>query len=155
MKVVLLAGGMGTRLAEETDDEAEADGGDRRTADSLARHAPLRALRLQGILRGARLPRRRARAAYGASAKGSTLLNYFGIGADDIAFVVDRSTVKQGRYTPGTHLPIRSPEALLEDQPDYVLLLTWNFVDEILRQQETYRRRGGQFIIPIPALQVV
>lgn len=94
-------------------------------------------------------------AAYGASAKGSTLLNFFGIGADDIAFVVDRSTVKQGRYTPGTHLPIRPPEALLEDRPDYVLLLTWNFADEILRQQEAYRRGGGKFIIPIPALQVV
>jgi hypothetical protein len=94
-------------------------------------------------------------AAYGASAKGSTLLNYFGIGAADLEFVADRSTVKQGRYTPGTHLPIKAPEALLEERPDYVLLLTWNFADEILRQQEPYRRQGGKFIIPIPEVQVV
>jgi SAM-dependent methyltransferase len=94
-------------------------------------------------------------AAYGASAKGSTLLNYFGIGAADLEFVADRSTVKQGRYTPGTHLPIKPAEALLEERPDYVLLLTWNFADEILRQQEPYRRQGGKFIIPIPEVQVV
>jgi SAM-dependent methyltransferase len=94
-------------------------------------------------------------AAYGASAKGSTLLNYFGIGRETLDFVVDRSTVKQGRYTPGTHLAIRPPEALLEAQPDYVLLLTWNFADEILAQQSEYRSRGGRFIVPIPQLRVV
>ena len=94
-------------------------------------------------------------AGYGASAKGTTLLNYFGIGAGDLEFVVDRSTVKQGRYTPGTHLPILPPEVLLQERPDYVLLLTWNFVDEILRQQDTYRQGGGKFIVPIPALNVV
>lgn len=94
-------------------------------------------------------------AAYGASAKGSTLLNTFGIGADVLDFVVDRSTVKQGRYTPGTHLPIRAPEHLLEAKPDYVLLLTWNFADEILAQQAEYRRRGGKFIVPIPSVRVV
>ena len=92
---------------------------------------------------------------YGASAKGSTLLNYFGLGKDQLDYVVDRSTVKQGRYTPGTHLLIDSPERLLIDQPDYVLLLTWNFADEILAQQAEYRSRGGQFIIPIPTLRVV
>jgi SAM-dependent methyltransferase len=89
-------------------------------------------------------------AAYGASAKGSTLLNYFGIGHETLDFVVDRSTVKQGHFTPGTHLPIYAPEKLLEAKPDYVLLLTWNFASEILAQQEPYRRAGGQFIVPIP-----
>jgi SAM-dependent methyltransferase len=92
---------------------------------------------------------------YGASAKSTTLLNYFGIGKETLDYVVDRSTVKQGHYTPGTHLYICSTEKLLESQPDYVLLLTWNFVDEILAQQTEYRARGGKFIIPIPELKVV
>ncbi len=94
-------------------------------------------------------------AVYGASAKGSTLLNCFGIGRETLDYVVDRSTAKQGYYTPGTHLPIYAPENLLETMPDYVLLLTWNFADEILNQQSEYRRRGGRFIIPIPEVTVV
>jgi hypothetical protein len=94
-------------------------------------------------------------AAYGAAAKGSTLLNYFGIGLETLDFVVDRSTYKQGRYMPGVHLPIYSPERLIEQMPDYVLLLTWNFAEEIIEQQAEYRRRGGHFIIPIPEVKIV
>jgi SAM-dependent methyltransferase len=93
-------------------------------------------------------------AVYGASAKGSTLLNYFKIGRDMVDFVVDRNTFKQGRYTPGTHLKIHSPDKLMQDKPDYVLLLSWNMADEILAQQAGYRKRGGQFIIPIPKVKV-
>jgi len=94
-------------------------------------------------------------AVYGASAKGATLLNFFGIGAETLDFVVDLSSAKQGLYTPGTHLPIRPPEALLEEKPDYTLLLSWNFKEEILEQQDAYRRAGGRFIVPIPKLELV
>lgn len=94
-------------------------------------------------------------AVYGASAKGTTLLNYCGLGRETLDYVVDRSSVKQGRYTPGTHLKIYAPEKLLEDMPDYVLLLTWNFADEIYEQQSEYRKRGGRFIVPVPQVRVV
>ena len=94
-------------------------------------------------------------AAYGASAKGSTLMNYFGINRETIDFVVDRSIYKQGRFTPGTHVPIRPTEYLLEMMPDYAVLLTWNFAEEILAQQAEYRKRGGKFLVPIPELRIV
>lgn len=94
-------------------------------------------------------------AAYGAAAKGTTLLSYCGLGGDVIDYVVDRNAFKQGRYMPGSRLPILAPERLLADQPDYTLLLPWNVADEILAQQAEYRARGGRFIIPIPEPQIV
>jgi SAM-dependent methyltransferase len=94
-------------------------------------------------------------AAYGASAKGATLLNFFGIGRDLLDFVADRSTVKQGKFTPGSHLPIVGPDALLARKPDYVLLLTWNFAEEILAQQADYRKAGGKFIVPVPEARII
>ena len=94
-------------------------------------------------------------AAYGAAAKGAVLLNAFDIGRDRIDFVVDRSEYKQGRFMPGVHLPIDAPERLLADQPDEVLLLVWNFADEVLEQQREYLERGGRFIIPAPHPTIV
>ena len=96
-----------------------------------------------------------ALAGYGAPAKGSTLLECLGVGPDLLDYIVDRSPLKQGRFMPGSHIPIVPTERLLAEQPDYVLLLAWNFVDEILAQQDEYRRRGGRFIVPVPAVEIL
>jgi SAM-dependent methyltransferase len=94
-------------------------------------------------------------AAYGAAAKGNTLLNYMGIDNKVIDFAVDRSPHKQGLLLPGTRIPILHQDELLKRMPDYTLVLAWNFAEEIMGQQAEYRRRGGQFIIPIPEVRVV
>ena len=93
--------------------------------------------------------------AYGAAAKGSTLVNTVGLDTDLVEAVVDRNTWKQGLHMPGTHQPIRPVEDLLAEQPDYCLLLAWNFADEILQQQAEYVARGGRFIRPVPAVEVL
>lgn len=90
-------------------------------------------------------------AGYGAPAKGNTLLNYCGIGTRLLPYTVDRSALKVGKYTPGMHIPVLPVETLLERQPDYLLILAWNFAGEIMAQQDLYRQRGGRFIVPIPA----
>ncbi|KIL97758.1 putative methyltransferase [Paramagnetospirillum magnetotacticum MS-1] len=92
---------------------------------------------------------------YGAPAKGNTLLSYIGFGPEQLAYIADKSPLKQGRVTPGTHIPVVGPERLLADQPDYVLLLAWNFADEILVEQAEYRARGGKFILPVPEVKIV
>lgn len=94
-------------------------------------------------------------AAYGAAAKGATLLNSSGIGTELVAYVVDRNTHKQGRLMPGCSLPIRPVEVLLEDRPDDLLLLAWNFADEIVAQQSEYAAGGGRFIVPAPRARFV
>jgi SAM-dependent methyltransferase len=94
-------------------------------------------------------------AAYGAAAKGATMLNACGIGTETLDFVADRSQYKQGRFMPGVHLPVVAPERLIQERPDEVLLLTWNFADEILEQQAAYRARGGRFVIPVPEPRIV
>ena len=94
-------------------------------------------------------------AAYGAPAKGNTLLNYCGVGADMIDYTVDRSPYKQGFALPGTHIPIYAPEHIAETRPDYVLILPWNLEDEIVSEMAHIRSWGGQFVIPIPEARII
>jgi len=91
---------------------------------------------------------------YGAPAKGNTLLNYCGIKTDFIDYTVDRNPYKQGRYLPGSHIPIEAPEKIRETKPDYVFILPWNIKDEIMEQMSFIREWGGKFVIPIPKLTV-
>ena len=93
-------------------------------------------------------------AGYGAPGKGNTLLNYCGIRTDFLDYTVDRSPHKQGKFLPGTHIPIYSPERIRETKPDYLLILPWNLKDEIMKQNEYIREWGGQFVATIPTVTV-
>jgi hypothetical protein len=97
----------------------------------------------------------RSAVAYGAPAKGNTLLNYCGIGTDLLQYTVDRSPHKQGRFLPGTHLPIFAPDHIRQTRPDYLVILPWNLRDEIIEEMSFIREWGGKFVIPIPELAVV
>ena len=94
-------------------------------------------------------------AGYGAPGKGNTLLNYCGIRTDFLDFTVDRNPYKQGKYTPGAHIPILAPEAIQAARPDYLLLLPWNLTEEIVTQCAYIREWGGQFVSPIPQVRVI
>ena len=91
---------------------------------------------------------------YGAPAKGNTLLNYCGIGTDFLDYTVDRNPHKQGRFLPGTHIPIHAPNKISQTKPDYVLILPWNLKDEIMEQMASIHKWGGEFIVPIPRAEV-
>ncbi|MGH6892494.1 MAG: methyltransferase C-terminal domain-containing protein, partial [Dongiaceae bacterium] len=94
-------------------------------------------------------------AGYGAPGKGNTLLNYCGIRTDFLDFTVDRNPYKQGKYTPGTRIPILAPEAIDERRPDYVLILPWNLQTEIAAQCAHIREWGGRLVTPIPTIRVL
>ncbi len=127
---------------------------DRQTYDALAHR--VRKIRddLLALLSALKREGKRV-AGYGAPAKGNTLLNFFGIGPETLEFLADRNAMKEGRYSPGMRIPVVSPKRIMETMPDYLLILAWNFADEILGQQEEYRRAGGKFIIPIPEPRIV
>ena len=94
-------------------------------------------------------------AAYGAAAKGNTLLNFCGLTREDISMVADRNPHKQGKFLPGSHIPVVSPEELLQGRPDYVLILAWNLREEIMEQMAHIRDWRGRFVIPVPRAEVV
>lgn len=92
---------------------------------------------------------------YGAPAKGSTLLSYFNLGPADLDYIADRNTLKQGRLTPGSHIPIVAPERIFADQPEAVILLAWNFADEISEQLVPYLEAGGRLVVPVPEVREI
>ena len=94
-------------------------------------------------------------AGYGAAAKGNTLLNYFGIGPETLDYLVDRNPLKQGMLSPGVLIPVHGPEIIAETRPDYLLVLAWNFFDEIRDQLRDYEAAGGKFIVPLPYPRIV
>jgi hypothetical protein len=94
-------------------------------------------------------------AAYGAPAKGNTLLNYCGVRSDFLDYTVDASPHKQGRFLPGTRIPIHHPDKLKETRPDYVLILPWNLREEIMAQSSYVREWGASFVVPIPQVEVI
>jgi hypothetical protein len=94
-------------------------------------------------------------AGYGAPGKGNTLLNYCGIRTDFLDYTVDRSPYKQGKFTPGTRIPILHPDRIAQTRPDYVFILPWNLKDEIVRQMAHVRDWGGKFVVPIPTVSVL
>ncbi len=93
-------------------------------------------------------------AAYGAAAKGNTLMNYAGVKPDLVSFVCDAATSKQEKFMPGSHIPILAPKELRERRPDYVVILPWNIADEVVKSNEFVREWGGKFVVAVPALRV-
>jgi hypothetical protein len=92
---------------------------------------------------------------YGASAKGNTLLNTCGLSAKELDYIIDNTPFKQNKVAPGSWVPVRPPETLLREQPDFALLLAWNFAPEIVGRETEYQKRGGRFIVPIPEPKIV
>ncbi len=146
--------GHGRETLEMVERERAAGLTDFATFEKLARDVAENRRQIVSLLRELK-EQGRTVAGYGAPAKGNTLLCYCGITTDLLPYTVDKSPLKIGLLTPGSHIPVLPAETLLERQPDYVLILAWNFAEEIMRQQSEYRNRGGRFIIPIPTPQVV
>lgn len=136
------------------DSENAAGLADLATYLNFAQRAPSAKRELLEFLIGAKAAGKRV-AAYGAPAKGNTLLNYCGIREDFIDYTVDRSPAKQGRFLPGTHIPVFSPDKIRETRPDYVLILPWNLREEIVATMAHIREWGGQFVVPIPRVEVL
>jgi hypothetical protein len=121
---------------------------------AFGRRATANAAHLKSLIRELRAGGSRV-AAYGATAKGNTLLGFAGLTRDDIAYIVDRNPLKQGLFTPTLHIPVVSPDVLSADPPDVLLLLAWNLADEIRAQLRWFSERGGRFLLPVPDPRLV
>ena len=148
------ADGSSSRLAKVREDEARARLDDMHSYTMFADQVQETKRRILTFLIEAKRAGKQI-AGYGAPGKGNTLLNYCGVRTDFIDYTVDRNPYKQGKFLPGTHIPIYSPEKIDQTRPDYVFILPWNFKDEIMSQLSHIREWGGRFVIPIPELQVV
>jgi hypothetical protein len=142
-----------TRVAQLREKEAQAGLTDLSTYDQFAERVRETKRKLLEFLIGAKREGKRT-VAYGAAAKGNTLLNYCSVRNDFLDYVVDLSPHKQGSYLPGTRLPIHAPSKIAETKPDYVLILPWNLRGEIMEQMSEIRSWGGHFVVPIPEVAV-
>jgi len=136
-------------VAEMLNEEAERGLGSMRPYRNFAERVHVIRGELVDLLRSLKTRGKRT-VGYGAPAKGNTLLNFCKIGPDLLEYLVDATPAKQGRFSPGMHIPVVADTRLRADQPDYALLLAWNYADEIVKKEGTYRERGGKFITPIP-----
>ncbi len=136
------------------EDERRKGFGDARRFEAFAAAVRAHRAALRGLLEDL-VAGGRSVAAHGASAKGNTLLNYCGIDGSLLRYIVDKSPLKVGRYTPGTHLPVLDVGQVTTQPPDHLLILAWNFAEEIMRQQGAFQRRGGRFVLPLPEPRIV
>jgi SAM-dependent methyltransferase len=124
------------------------------TYQAFAKRIDALGAEIRGLLSGLR-SEGKSLAGFGAPAKATTLMYHFGIGRDLVDFIVDDSPLKQGRFTPGMHIPVLSPQAVDERRPDYLLILAWNFAAPIIAKNDAFRNRGGRFIVPAPKVEVI
>jgi SAM-dependent methyltransferase len=136
-------------VGQMVNEEAERGLGSMRTYHDFAERVRMIREELVALLRSLKARGKRT-VGYGAPAKGNTLLNFCKVGPDLVEYLVDATPAKQGRFSPGMHVPVFSDTRFQSDRPDYALLLAWNYADEILKKEVAYRERGGKFITPIP-----
>lgn len=134
--------------------EAQLQLGEPATWEGFAQRVNTIRAELPGLIRRLKQEGKRI-VGYGASAKGNTLLNTCGLGIKELDYIIDNTPFKQNKLAPGSWLPVRPPEVLLQDQPDYALILAWNFAPEIIQREAEYQQRGGRFMVPIPVPRIV
>jgi methylation protein EvaC len=111
-------------------------------------------MKLKNLLKALKIEGKRI-VGYGATSKSTSVLNYCGIGPEDIEYITDTTPLKQGKFSPGAHIPIRGHDAFTGDYPDYALLFAWNHANEIFSKEGNYKRSGGKWILFVPEVKVI